>query len=127
MKFRLEVEFAGDTSIIKANEVDVYTAPRLQQAFADIAETGRNKVVFDMSELEYIDLTAARVLISERDKCFELGGDVYLVKPIDSILKLIEIACFGASKIAVLNLFPTVERAINEFGRTEARALCLAV
>ncbi len=50
--------------LVKAvGRVDSLTAPQLADAFRAITESGRYKIVFDMSDVEYMSSAGLRVLI----------------------------------------------------------------
>jgi anti-sigma B factor antagonist len=56
--------------VIKAEgRVDSYTSPDLENAFNEITEAGRFKIVFDMSEVNFVSSKGWWVLIDNQKKC----------------------------------------------------------
>ena len=52
-----------------AGRIDSKTAPQLGKAFEAITEDNRFKIVFDMSEVEFVSSAGLRVMISVQKTC----------------------------------------------------------
>jgi anti-sigma B factor antagonist len=52
-----------------AGRIDSQTAPQLAEAFDTITEAGRFKIVFDMSDVDFISSAGLRVLIDVQKTC----------------------------------------------------------
>jgi anti-sigma B factor antagonist len=65
----LAVEGVGDACVVKlGGELDLYNAPQVRDALADACADSPQRVVVDLSEVEFIDSTALGVLIEARTK-----------------------------------------------------------
>jgi anti-sigma B factor antagonist len=65
----LGVEAAGEACVVKlAGELDLYNAPQLREALLRICTDSPQRVVVDLSDVEFIDSTALGVLIEARSQ-----------------------------------------------------------
>jgi anti-sigma B factor antagonist len=65
----LGVEKQGDACVVKlAGELDLYNAPHVREALSDACGDSAERVVVDLSEVEFIDSTALGVLIEARTR-----------------------------------------------------------
>ena len=63
----LAVEKQGDACVVKlAGELDLYNAPQVRRALTDACADSPNRIVVDLSDVEFIDSTALGVLIEAR-------------------------------------------------------------
>ena len=63
----LEVETNGSACVVKlAGEIDLYNAPQVRTALAQACADSPERVVVDLSEVEFIDSTGLGVLIEAR-------------------------------------------------------------
>lgn len=80
MEFAVRQEQRGQMPVLRVQgEVDIYTAPRLKEAVVGALKGGSASLVFDLSEVEFLDSTGLQVLMSAKKRTAERGGDVYLV------------------------------------------------
>ena len=65
----LGVEAAGQARVIKlGGELDLYNAPQMREALFGACEDTPQRIVVDLSEVEFIDSTALGVLIEARSR-----------------------------------------------------------
>jgi anti-sigma B factor antagonist len=63
------VEKQGDACVVKlAGELDLYNAPQVRLALSEACGDSTDRVVVDLSEVEFIDSTALGVLIEARTR-----------------------------------------------------------
>jgi len=75
--------------------VDSFTAPKLAEVMDSITDSGRYKIVFDMSELEYMSSAGLRVLISTQKTCKRYNrGEVVLACVPQRIYDALDLAGF---------------------------------
>jgi anti-sigma B factor antagonist len=92
MDLGLEVsEFEGAVVLTVRGEVDVSTAPRLRQRLVELASDGRQRVVVDLDQVDFLDSTGLGVLVGGLKRFRSLGGDLILVCTQRRILKVFEI------------------------------------
>jgi anti-sigma B factor antagonist len=67
---RLNTRVEGDRhTIVLSGELDVASAPVLEEALADACDSGAREVVLDMSGLEFMDSTGLRAIIRGKARC----------------------------------------------------------
>jgi anti-sigma B factor antagonist len=65
----LRVEAVGTACVVRlGGELDLYNADNVRTALADVCAKSPERVVVDLSEVEFIDSTALGVLIEARTK-----------------------------------------------------------
>jgi len=82
--FKLRSDMQGGTVTLHlAGELDVASAPALRDEVVRLISEGRTALVFDCSELSFVDSTGLGVLIGARARCLAANGGVALtgVKP----------------------------------------------
>ena len=78
-----------------SGRVDSFTAPKLAEVMEATTESGRYKIVFDMSELEYMSSAGLRVLISTQKTCKRYNrGEVVLACVPQRIYDALDLAGF---------------------------------
>ena len=91
--FSVDVSVSGDrTVVVAAGELDLATAPRLEQAVRDPATTGGH-LVLDLRGLSFMDSSGVRVLITTHGAVEEAGGRLSLVVrdgdgPVSQVLRI---------------------------------------
>jgi anti-sigma B factor antagonist len=65
----LAAERVGEAYVVKlGGELDLYNAPQVREALAEACGDSRQRVVVDLSEVEFIDSTALGALIEARTR-----------------------------------------------------------
>jgi anti-sigma B factor antagonist len=65
----LGTEKVGDASVVRlAGELDLYNANAVREALLEACNTGPERVVVDLSEVEFMDSTTLGVLIEARTR-----------------------------------------------------------
>ena len=105
----LATEQDGVAVVSVTGEVDVSTAPRLRQQLVETATSGHERVVVDLSAVDFLDSTGLGVLVSGLKRFRTLGGDLLLVCPNARIAKVFEIT--GLTK--VFSMRSSVEEAVK--------------
>lgn len=82
---------AGHAVVAIAGEIDLYTAPRLQAEFTRLLETGPDRVVIDMSGVEFCDSTGMNVLLSALKRLRERGGILEVAAPRPAVRKILQV------------------------------------
>lgn len=83
-----------------AGEIDLFTAPELKAALSDALESGRNRIVVDLSETTFLDSTALGVLIGAVKRLRSRDGVLTIVNTDANIAKTFEIT--GLDQIFVI-------------------------
>lgn len=88
-------EFKHCDMIMVKGRVDSATAPQFSQALESITETGRFKIVVDMSGLEYMSSAGFRALLATQRACKRYNrGEVVLASVPERIREALELAGF---------------------------------
>jgi anti-sigma B factor antagonist len=77
--------------VTATGEVDMYTAPTLEQALDGVIGLGGTSVVLDLSEVTFVDSTLLSVLLRYRDRLTDLGGQLVIVTDDRRIRRTFEI------------------------------------
>ncbi len=106
----LETDDRGDLTVVTVKgEVDLYTAPSLKEAIADLVSSGRSRIAVDLAGVEFMDSSGLGVLIGALKRCKEAGGSLALAGPGESVLKVLAIT--GLDK--VFSIHADVEQAAS--------------
>jgi anti-sigma B factor antagonist len=97
--FTVRNESRADASVvIPTGELDLATAPALEAALARAFEqVGAGRVVLDLRELEFIDSSGLRTLLTARKRADEAGAAFSLVAGHRGLERTLEIA--GVHKV----------------------------
>jgi|SRR5947209_17029527 len=117
--FHIDVADAGDrTSVVSVRgELDLASAPQLKWTLVDLAAAGRDRLVIDLTQLDFIDSTALGVLVSARRSAGpEAAMAIASTRPV--VLHILEVTGLDAS----FDIFPTVATALAFVARMPAAA-----
>jgi len=89
-------------------ELDTYNCGQLRSALVEHVEQGHNRIIVDMSAVEYIDSTGLGSLVGGLKRVSEHGGLMRIVCDNPQIVKVFEIT--GLDK--VFAIFKTQEEAL---------------
>jgi anti-sigma B factor antagonist len=91
MELSIEVTREGnDATVTLAGELDLSTAPDLQDALADLTGEPRT-VVVDLSGLEFCDSTGLAALLGAHKTLSDYGGTLELLAPNPMLVNLVRI------------------------------------
>ncbi|MEV4325706.1 STAS domain-containing protein [Microbispora rosea] len=91
-------------------ELDVATAPHLDDAFVREYEAGYRKVILDVGALRFCDSYGLRMLLRLQDRCVADGGRMVLADTRGMLARVLNLT--GLERALVQ--FETVERATAE-------------
>lgn len=92
-----------------AGEIDLFTAPELKATLAEVAESGRSRIVVDLTKTTFLDSTALGVLIGAVKRLRSRDGVLTIVNVDQNIAKTFEIT--GLDQIFTIR--PTRAEAID--------------
>ncbi len=97
--FTVRIEHRGGAAVvIPTGELDLATAPALEAALGRaFEEAGSGRVVLDLRELEFIDSSGLRTLLTARKRADEAGSEFSLVAGHRGLERTLEIA--GVHKV----------------------------
>ena len=109
---RVSIEEHAETySVVSVRgEVDLHTAPKLQQAIERAAETSGAVVVVDMSGVGFMDSTALSALVRSKETLDEKAALLRLVAPSRAVQRIFSVTGLGD----LFDIFPSREAALPE-------------
>jgi anti-sigma B factor antagonist len=118
-EFSLSSESIDDTRHVVAvsGEIDLFTAPELKSALGEALESGRTRIVVDLTNTTFLDSTALGVLIGAVKRLRSRDGVLTIVNTDQNIAKTFEIT--GLDQIFTIR--PTRDEAVGALD-TEAPA-----
>ena len=82
----------GDSFIVTlTGEVDMHTAPALEQALEGVVALGGTAVALDLAAVSFIDSTVLGVLLRYRERLEDRGGQLIVVTEDRRVLRTFEI------------------------------------
>jgi anti-sigma B factor antagonist len=107
LSLSITTEAKGEATVVHVSgDLDVYTAPRLKETL-DKGLAG-NRLVLDLSSVEFIDSTALGVLVGALRLSQSSGGDLRLVVGDPFLLKVFRITGFDG----MFSIYPQLEDAL---------------
>ncbi|KHL15116.1 anti-sigma B factor antagonist [Mumia flava] len=114
MDLSLETRRVGDAQVVAvAGEIDVYTAPRLREALADLVETGHHRIVVDVEKVDFLDSTGLGVLVGGLKRVRANNGNLAVVCTRERLLRIFDIT--GLAK--VFGIHDSVDAAVTSVSR----------
>lgn len=110
MSLTVQTEQRGDMVVVSVSgELDMATAPQLQDQISDLLEKGRTRLVFDLAEVSFCDSTGLSVFVRAKNSTDDAGGGtVRLAAPQRGVLRILEVS----GLVEVLRTYPTVDEAV---------------
>jgi len=88
----IETHVEGSTTVlVLRGELDPHTAPQLRDEADRAFASGRVDLVLDLAELNFIDSSGLRVIISSHKTASERGGRFVLRSPSQTARRLLDI------------------------------------
>ena len=81
----------GVAVVTVGGEIDLYTAPQLRDELVGSLEEGTRRLLVDMSGTEFCDSTGISVLLAAMKRAREKDGDLEIVAPRPSVMKVLEV------------------------------------
>ena len=109
MDLNVQTRQEGDVAVVVATgEIDVFTAPDLDDALARQLAEGRARLVVDLTGVSFLDSTGLGVLVKGLKGARDAGGTLHLVVTTERIRKIFDITGLDAA----MPLFDTVQDAV---------------
>jgi anti-sigma B factor antagonist len=81
----------GHALVTASGELDLYTAPRLQTVLAGLLRENVDRVVVDLSGVEFCDSTGMNVLLAAMKRLKEQGGTLELAAPRPAVKRILQV------------------------------------
>ena len=110
MELTVDSREVGDRTVVAVGgEVDVYTAPVLDDSLSALISSGRVSLVVDLTAVDFLDSTGLGVLVKALKRAREHDGSLDVVATADRIRKVFRITGLDA----VMPLHDTVDAALS--------------
>jgi anti-sigma B factor antagonist len=96
------------TVISVGGELDLETAPQLQQQISTLMDQGVRRIVIDLSGVTFCDSTGLSVFVRTRNTSDETGGDIRLASPQPGVRRILQIS----GLYDALGTYATVDEAL---------------
>jgi anti-sigma B factor antagonist len=113
MAFDVSISQFKRCDVVKSvGRIDSYTAPELEKALMGITEAGRYKIVFDMSEVDFMSSKGWWVLIETQKNCKRYNrGELVLCGVQERIRESLDLVGMGS----YFKIFDDVTAAVGSF------------
>ena len=92
MDLGLSTRVEGDKSVIAVSgELDVFTAPSLDESLAESIDAGRVNLIVDLSDVTFLDSTGLGSMVKGLKRAKEQGGSLRVVASSERIVKVFRI------------------------------------
>jgi anti-sigma B factor antagonist len=108
----------GVVAVAVSGEIDLFTAPELKAAIADVVDGGSTRIVVDLTQTTFLDSTALGVLIGAVKRLRSTDGALSIVNTDATIAKTFEIT--GLDQI--FTICPTRDEAVEALDGDSAAA-----
>ena len=110
MSLTVRTEQRNDLVVVAVGgELDMATAPQLQDEITDQLDRGHTRLVFDLTDVSFCDSTGLSVFVRAKNSCDEAGGVVRLAAPQRGVLRILQVS----GLVEVLQTYPTVDEAVT--------------
>lgn len=111
MAFSIEDRAVDDGTHVVAvtGEIDLFTAPEFKQRVSAPIDSGRTRVVVDLTETTFIDSSSLGVLIGAHRRLRRLDGSLVIVCSNEAIVKTFRITGLDG----VFTIVETLDEALN--------------
>jgi anti-anti-sigma factor len=91
--------------------IDSATASEFEDALNEFTQQGKNNIVLDLSEVDFISSAGLRVLVTARKAVKGAGGEIAIANSSDQVLETLEIAGLDV----LFDQYPDRETAVGSF------------
>jgi anti-sigma B factor antagonist len=110
VEFGVSTTQDGDYTVVAVTgELDVYTAPVLEESLGDLVDDGKSDLVVDLSDVSFMDSTGLGLLIKALKWTREHDGSLRIVANTEKVLKVFRVTGLDG----VLSLHPSRAEAIG--------------
>lgn len=85
------MDAAGAARVTLAGELDLATAPRVQEAVQAVIEQGASRVVINLARLTFVDSSGLRLFIVLNERAKDEGWTLALIRPAQPSLSVFQI------------------------------------
>lgn len=109
MKYSVEKHEKYVLLSLGEEKLDSSVAPKLKSEFITLTQSGTKNLVFDMTEVKYVDSSGLSAILVANRLVTEMQGTLVLTCLSEHVMKLITISKLDS----VLNILPSVEEGVD--------------
>jgi anti-sigma B factor antagonist len=93
LEFRVNTAALGDDAFVVtlSGEIDLHTAPALEQALEGVLGLGGTAVALDLADVSFVDSTTLGVLLRYHEQFKGRGGELVVVTADRRVLRTLEV------------------------------------
>lgn len=92
MDLGLSSRVEGNKTVVAiSGELDVFTAPKLDEMLAESIEAGRINLILDLTDVTFLDSTGLGTMVKALKRARERGGSLKVVATAERITKVFKI------------------------------------
>ena len=108
----IEMRELKHVSVAKVSgRVDSSTAPELEKSLQNLLDSGRNQIVLDLQETDYMSSAGLRVLVAMHKAARKSGGGLCLAQPSARVKEVLDLA----GLTPVFEMYPDLVEAVGSF------------
>jgi anti-sigma B factor antagonist len=112
------VEDMDPVIVSLAGELDIASAPHLEDRIRSLIDGGRTRLVIELAELIFCDSTGIGILVRANNDCVAQGGHLRLAAPSRHVARVLAV-------VGLLDAFPTYQ-SVDAASARRAGALVVA-
>ena len=110
LNIRVGTRENSSAHVVVEGAMDAFTFPKFQKAMTELTEGGTRYIVLDLRSMTYVASVGINFLINLRVQRRKVGGEVILVDPQPSVMKILKML----GLLEVLVVTSTVEEAWSQ-------------
>jgi anti-sigma B factor antagonist len=101
-----------------SGELDIASAPQLEERIQSLVDAGHTRLIVDLADLTFCDSTGIGTLVRANNDCLNLGGYLRLAAPNRHVARVLAV-------VGLLNTFPTYS-SVDAARRADTAGLVVA-
>ena len=111
MRIELNERFESVPVLAPEGRLDMDSAQELRDQVKQLVESGVNRFVMDLSEIDFVDSSGLAAIISALRLVRQSGGSIHIARPSKEVQLLLQITLLDQ----VIRPYPDIEEAIADF------------
>lgn len=92
MELTIGTSVRGDYEVVSpVGDLDLHTVPALRQCLDDVQARGRNSIIVDLTNVDFLDSSALGLLVNVQRQLAEAGGSLQVACPQPHVQKVFRI------------------------------------
>lgn len=96
--------------VVPDAELDHHSAKKMRESIDEHLSAGSKNVIFDFSELKFMDSSGIGMIMGRYKKAVKAGGKVFITSPLPQVKRIIEMA----GLFRIIQIEPDIKHAIKK-------------